>query len=119
MVIEILAGMLLTAAGPDHVNDPILDPIILVQPTELATTLAYPKQAFSKRINGKVALDCEIDPGFRPVDCRVIEETPQGLGFSQAAYRLTKSYRFGPISKSGVNQIGARVRFVLRFSTSE
>jgi TonB family protein len=50
----------------------------------LAGISRYPDAAHRMKLQGHVVLNCDVS-GYRPSDCRVVSETPQGAGFALAA----------------------------------
>lgn len=78
--------------GPDWKRKPNLAEILSV----------WPAEAFKRGIGGKVTLTCTVTPVGVLTACRVTDEQPPGLGFSQAALLLTPHFVMSPAVKNGV-----------------
>jgi TonB family protein len=57
-------------------------------------TRYMPERALTRRISGRVVLDCVVDDERRLISCLVIEETPPETGFAASA--LSIACRFSP-----------------------
>ena len=53
---------------------------------------AYPRAA--KGGPGHAVVDCAVGTAGEPVDCKVARETPEGVGFGEAALKLSRFFRF-------------------------
>lgn len=69
-------------------------------------------------LEGHVTLNCAVQPRGAIRDCRVVEETPRGQGFAQAALSAARRAR---LSDETVERAGAegRVTFTTRFQLAE
>lgn len=67
----------------------------------------HPRAARSRY--GNAALSCVVRLDQRLEDCRVISETPAGLGFGEAALRLVDQFRVLPPTKDGRPVEGQRL----------
>jgi TonB family protein len=76
----------------------------------------YPPRALDGRVDGAVTLDCLINTDGS-IRCRVVSETPDGLGFGAAALRLAQEFRVME-SEEGVAAAGKRVRVPIRFNVN-
>lgn len=56
----------------------------------------WPRAARAAGVSGSVVLRCQPRPNGSIGDCEVIEETPAGQGFGEAALRLVRYYRASP-----------------------
>jgi TonB family protein len=67
---------------------------------------------------GHVTLNCAVQTSGAIRDCRVVEETPRGQGFAQAALSAARRAR---LSDETVERAGAegRVTFTTRFQLAE
>ncbi|HEY0053206.1 MAG TPA: TonB family protein, partial [Caulobacteraceae bacterium] len=61
----------------------------------------YPREARRTRQTGQVQLECRIRLDTRLEGCRVMRETPAGLGFGPAAIRAAAAFRFVPPTAGG------------------
>ncbi len=73
--------------------------------------------ANARRRSGRGSVNCVIRLDERLDNCRIVEETPPGLGFGQAAVRAAEAYfRFRPpMSASGRPVEGQRVTVFVQF----
>lgn len=81
-------------------------------PTQLAD--AWPAAARAAGATGKVLMDCLLayDGGLK--DCRVISETPPGMGFGAAALGLARLYQLQPMV-DGQSATDGRIVIPVRF----
>ena len=75
-------------------------------------TAVYPPEALSKRLEGAVGLEVDLDASGRVVDVRVI--TPAGHGFDEAAVEVARHFAFEPARRRGV-PVASTVRFSYEF----
>ena len=73
----------------------------------------HPPTAFRQRIGGQATLSCRIRLDTRLEGCRVIEETPAGMGFGQAALAASIHFRFQPPTRDGAPVDGQEVPVVV------
>jgi TonB family protein len=75
----------------------------------------YPKAAARAHIHGHVDLLCvvEIDG---TADCQVTSEDPPGLGFGDAALKISRLFRFVPMQRDGVPVAGGKVNIPIGFT---
>ncbi len=71
---------------------------------------AYPPAALKRRLEGHTVIDCVVSEMGTLIDCRVIEETPPGEGFGEAALKTAPRYRMRATSIEGFPVRGLRVR---------
>jgi TPR repeat protein len=65
-------------------------------PNDYEMQLAYPVEAAAAAIEGHVVLHCALDQALVPSGCVVEEETPEGMGFGEAALSLASTVRMLP-----------------------
>ncbi len=75
---------------------------------------AYPRAAQRQGIGGQVALNCLIGVDYA-AECVVASETPTGMGFGDAALRVSRSFRAQPALADGSASIGARAALRITF----
>lgn len=69
----------------------------------------HPPAAFRQRIGGRATLSCRIRLDTRLEGCRVVDETPPGLGFGSAALAASVYFRFQPPTRDGAPLDGQEV----------
>ena len=71
------------------------------RPSASNIAAVYPRSAANHRINGRTLLSCRIT-GKGPIDeCRIVAEAPEGMGFGQAALRVSDAFRLTPGGEGG------------------
>ena len=74
---------------------------------------AYPKEAWSAQIAGRVMIDCEVAPEGNITSCDVLSEDPPGYGFAEATANAFIQHAYvDPTSVPGGIQPGSRKKFV-------
>jgi TonB family protein len=77
----------------------------------------YPNGAIDRGLSGYALLDCKVKPDGQMEDCNVVEETPRGLGFGDAALKLVPKFlmKVGP-GANGPNRPRTTIpiRFLMR-----
>jgi TonB family protein len=78
----------------------------------------WPRAAREAGVSGSVVLRCQPQPNGAMGDCDVVEETPTGWGFGDAALKLVRYYRASP---RYINQVqpGDRATFTVAFGPRE
>ena len=76
-----------------------------------------PQAARAARRAGRASVNCVIRSDTRLEDCRIVSETPPGLGFGEAALRIAPMYfRFRPPTTAAGRAIdGYRVTVFVQF----
>src|ERR1700678_1092339 len=97
------AAVLLALALPMDVlaQDAVLPPGAappdwLAKPPAAAVASYYPELANDLDLGGHAQISCRVSAHGRVERCRVVSETPPGLGFGRAALRLAPLFRFRP-----------------------
>lgn len=85
-------------------------PRLVRGPTQGELRAVHPREAFRKRQGGKATLSCRIRLDQRLENCAVVDESPPGLGFGQAALAASRYFRFEPPVRAGQPVSGASVR---------
>ena len=78
-------------------------------PTTAELRAAHPREAFRKRQGGRATLSCTVRLDTRLENCRIIDETPPGMGFGNAGLALSSYFRFEPPIRGGQRVSGASV----------
>jgi TonB family protein len=109
MRVWILAAFATAAlSGVAAAGDDKIQPQVARRVTAAEKAAVYPKTAFEKKISGEATLNCTADDAGREVDCRVIDETPAGLGFGEAALALSTKERVKTTDGRGGSIVGKR-----------
>jgi protein TonB len=94
-----------TMTGPDWI----------VRPTDAQMRTYFPRSAIERRTNGVAWLGCQVDARNRARHCRILGETPRGLGFGAAGLRFSRLFRIRPPRRDGRDQYDAWVRIPIYF----
>lgn len=87
-----------SGSGPGAGEGP---PRLIQGPTKDQLRRLHPREAFRQRLNGSARLSCRIRIDTRLEDCRLVDETPPGRGFGQAALAASGYFRFRPPTREG------------------
>jgi len=93
-----------------------VDPEWVKTPTAAELTALFPAEALKRRASGKAVLQCVVqnDGGLRP--CTVTSETPEGLGFGEAAMQASPLFQVAMRTRDGRNLRGATVTAPVTFT---
>ena len=75
----------------------------------------YPRAAARARIRGHVDLACVVELDGT-ADCQVSAEDPPGLGFGDAALKISRLFRFIPMQRDGVPVAGGQINIPIAFT---
>ncbi|CAN7587892.1 energy transducer TonB [Phenylobacterium sp. LjRoot164] len=76
---------------------------------------AFPAVAMALDLEGFARIDCHVDANGVLGRCRVLEESPAGLGFGQAAKSMAAKFKMKPKRVDGVAVAGGEVAIPIRF----
>lgn len=65
----------------------------LKKPTGEDLAWAYPERAGRLGVSGKAKMECAVAPNGRLMKCKLIEESPAGMGFGEAALALAPHFQ--------------------------
>lgn len=69
----------------------------------------------AKVYKARVVMECKVVAEGHVDDCKVLSQEPGGLGYDEAAMRLSKYFRLGVWSDEGLPTVGGSVAIPLRF----
>ena len=92
-------------------------PIILRGASNGEILAFVPPEARRRRIPGRASVNCVIRSDTQLEACRVVDETPAGLGFGEAAVRIAEThFRFRPPATAAGRPVqGFRVTVFVQF----
>jgi protein TonB len=76
----------------------------------------YPRDALRKGIEARATVECRVAADGRMSDCALVSVEPAGLGFEEAALKLTPRFRMHLTTPDGTSVVGGTIRMPLRFS---
>ena len=74
----------------------------------------YPDKAQAANLGGVARIECGLSPEATLHDCKVLSETPPGMGFGEAALKATTLFQMAPATHDG-RPIEAAVIIPVRF----
>ena len=95
-------------AGPVQITDPRWSRV----PSDLERF--YPRRPLERGIEGRAVLDCAVST-TGALSCSVVSETPESMGFGEAALRISREYSMVPAMVDGRPAPG-RYRMVVPFT---
>ena len=99
--------------GPGSGGTP---PIIIRRATQAEILSVVPPAARAARRAGRSSVNCVIRIDQRLDDCRVVDETPPGFAFGEAALRAATFFRYRPpMTAAGRPVEGQRVTIFIQF----
>ncbi len=109
-------GLVLLVVANGARAETVTNPDWLVRPSAEDMSAAFPDLAAGLHITGRATVSCHVDTIGRARNCEVISSSPEGLGFEQAALKLTEVFRFSPKKIDGRPVPGGTVRVPIRFT---
>jgi len=113
----LLAGAVQAAAPASKAPAPVIKrPDWASRPSGEDFADNYPEAAAERGVGGKATLLCRVRIDGRLNDCKVVEESPPGECFGEAAMKLAPKFRMTPMTRDGVPVDGATVRIPLSYN---
>jgi TonB family protein len=112
-----IAGVMLSSLSVAQTTSTIERPQWIERPTGDDFMRYYPEAALNQSVTGRAVLECTAGGDGR-VNCGVVEETPTGWGFGDAAVRISRAFRMSAQLPDGTSVAGGRVRIPIRFMLS-
>jgi TonB family protein len=78
----------------------------------------WPMSAYNARVGGQARLSCWVDALGLAETCRVVAESPTGLGFGAAALQMRPTFKLEP-AKGPDGPIGSTMTIVLHFKAPD
>jgi TonB family protein len=76
----------------------------------------FPPVAQLLGLGGRIVMNCQVSSTGTMENCVVTEETPKGMGFGDAALKISQFFRMKPMSVDGVAVAGTRINIPIRFA---
>ena len=115
---EALVDVPITLIAPGKAADgQITDPIWVRSIDPAKAQALYPDAAANAGVKtGRAVVDCVVDHSGQLSGCKVISETPPGLGFGNAAVQIAGVMAINPWTLQGRPVEGAHIRLPLRLN---
>lgn len=97
----------------------IRNPVWISRPTPEQVGRLYPERALNRGITGSATLWCGIRANGTMTDCQVVDESPTGWRFGNAALSMAQYFRISPKTIDGKPVEGSRVRIPVVFALPE
>lgn len=104
-----------TAPSPGIIRNPVW----ISRPTPEQVGRLYPERAIARGVTGSATLWCGIRANGTMTDCQVVDESPAGWRFGEAALSMAQYFRISPKTVDGKPVEGSRVRIPVVFSLAE
>jgi TonB family protein len=125
--VVLVAGLVVLGGAPAMAQTPptaepakrepvITKPEWLRKPSGDDISNVWPAKAAQKGVGGKAVILCTVNVTGALRDCKVVSETPEGLGFGPAALMLAGSFQMKPRTVDGKPVEGSTVRIPLSFA---
>jgi len=103
------------AQEPSNQSPRLVEPSDWIRrPTGQDIARFFPPEAARKNISGEAVIACTVTSEGLLADCEVVEETPAGLGFGEAALKVSHIFKLRPVSKDGQPFAGGTVRIPMK-----
>lgn len=116
MLAGLLAAATIATSAPSTDEAVITRPDWLEKPSAEAVSEAYPRAAAEAGVAGRASVRCFVMVTGLLTNCRVVEETPKGHGFGEAALTLAERFRMRPLLVDGKPEPGGAVTIPIAFT---
>jgi protein TonB len=107
-------------ATPASKPSPVIsNPSWLAKPSAAQLGRLYPERAARNGVSGSTVMECRVTAQGTVASCTVVQESPKGYGFGDAALASTRYFRLNPRMVDGSTVEGAKVRIPMAFTLSE
>jgi len=96
----------------------LTNPSLVTAPTARQFAAAYPPAARATSVSGRAVMQCDVSIKGLLRNCVVVEETPAGFGFGQAALGLAPKFRMNPMTIDGKPTDTGHIRIPLEFKVA-
>lgn len=112
----VLIALTATATASAQSEQPAFDeyPRWIVRPQGEDFAAFWPPAAMMQHVSGSVSLDCAIAIDTTAA-CTIVQESPTGWGFAEAALAISQTFRFRPAYRDGAPVPGGRYRVRVPF----
>jgi TonB family protein len=76
----------------------------------------YPPVAQLLNLSGRIVMRCEVSAVGALENCVMTQETPAGMGFGDAALKISQFFRMKPMSIDGAPVAGAKINIPIYFA---
>lgn len=79
----------------------------------------YPDRAARMEVEGSATISCSVTARGTLESCSIVSETPDNMGFGDAAMRMSRLFQMRPQTRDGQPVSGGTVRIPIRFNLPE
>lgn len=98
--------------APGHV---VVEPRLLLPPSEAELAQLYPVRANAHGLNGRSTMQCRVRRNTTLADCRLVGEAPDQAGFGRAILESAQSWRLQPRRVDGRAVDDGQVRLTVQW----